>query len=61
MDHTVYVCGVYEVDGTTYSTGVIPYSLAKYCDSKANNAGDMQAFAAAMAVYGYHAKTYFKS
>ena len=59
MDQTVYACGVYEADGVTYSTGVIAYSLAKYCVNKASGENEIQALAAAMAVYGYQAKTYF--
>jgi hypothetical protein len=59
MDQTVYVCGVYEVDGECYSTGVIAYSMAKYCVGKAETACDIQDFAKAMTVYGYQAKTYF--
>jgi hypothetical protein len=59
MDRVIYACGVYEIDGQTYSTGVIAYSLAKYCANRANVAGEFQSFAAATAVYGYHAKTYF--
>jgi hypothetical protein len=59
MDRTIYACGVYEVDGVTYSTGVIPYSLAKYCMNKAATECEIQDLATAMAIYGYHAKTYF--
>jgi hypothetical protein len=59
MDQVIYACGVYEVNGVTYSTGVIPYSLAQYAANKAASEGNMQAFAAAMAVYGHHAKAYF--
>jgi hypothetical protein len=59
MDQTIYACGVYEVDGVTYSTGVISYSLAKYCMNKASTVCDIQAFAAATAVYGHYAKSYF--
>ncbi len=59
MDQTVYVCGVYEVDGEIYSTGVLAYSMAKYCVSKAETACDIQDFAKAMTVYGYQAKSYF--
>jgi hypothetical protein len=59
MDQTIYACGIYEIDGVTYSTGVIPYSLAQYAANKAASEGNMQAFAAAMAVYGHHAKAYF--
>ena len=59
MDQTVYACGVYEVDGELYSTGVIAYSMAKYCIGKAETVCDIQNFAKAMTVYGYHAKSYF--
>jgi hypothetical protein len=59
IDKTVYVCGVYEVDGVTYSTGVIPYSIGYYCTKKAAAGGKMQAFAMATAVYCYYAKAYF--
>jgi hypothetical protein len=59
MDQTVYVCGVYEVDGALCSTGVIAYSMSKYCVGKAETVCDIQNFAQAMAVYGYHAKAYF--
>jgi hypothetical protein len=59
LDQTVYACGVYEVDGVLYSTGVISYSLAKYCINKASVANDVQDLAAATVVYSYHAKAYF--
>jgi hypothetical protein len=59
MDQTIYACGVYEVDGVTYTTGVIPYSIARYCMNKVSAGSEIQDFAAATAVYGYHAKCYF--
>jgi hypothetical protein len=59
MDQTIYACGVYEVDGVRYSTGVIAYSMAKYCINKASTENAIQDFAASIAVYGYHAKEYF--
>ena len=60
LDKTIYVCGVYTVNGTTYSTGVIPYSLGYYCVTKAQSGSDvMKPMAAATAVYSYYAKTYF--
>ena len=60
IDSTIYVAGVYEADGVTYCTGVLPYSLGAYCiDRIANGSANMQAFAAATAVYGYYAKVYF--
>ena len=60
LDKTIYACGVYTVDGTTYSTGVIPYSLGHYCSNKAEKGGDeIKLMAAATAVYSYYAKLYF--
>ena len=62
MDKTYYVSCVFESDGKTITTGVIPYSLGKYCSDKAAAEGDaQQAFAQATAVYGYYAKQYFAS
>ena len=60
IDETIFVAGVYEVDGTTYSTGILNYSLGAYCiDRVAKGSETMQALAAATAVYGYYAKIYF--
>jgi hypothetical protein len=59
IDQTVFVCGVYEWEGHTYSTGIIPYSIGYYCDKKAAASGDMQQLAMATAVYCYYAKAYF--
>lgn len=59
IDENVYVCGVYEVDGVTCSTGVIPYSIGYYCTNRAASSGEMQEFAKATAVYCYYAKAYF--
>ena len=62
MDKNVFVCGVYELDGVTYYTGVIAYSLGHYCTTKAASGGeDVKPFAEATAVYGYYAKAYFTS
>jgi spore coat protein CotH len=61
MDDTYYVSCVFESDGEKITTGIIPYSLGKYCSDKAAADGDpQQAFAQATAVYGYYAKTYFR-
>ena len=61
MDETVFVAGVYEVDGVEYTTGIIAYSLGKYCQTvAAKDTSDQQSFAQATAVYGYYAKTYFE-
>ena len=58
LDQTYYVAGVYtDANGNTYSTGVVAYSLSKYC---MNNAyGNMGALAQATAMYGYYADQYF--
>ena len=60
IDKTVFVAGVYDCDGVAYSTGVIAYSLAAYCQDRiANGSETMKEFAADTIVYGYYAKTYF--
>ena len=62
MDKTYYVTCVFESNGKTITTGIIPYSLGKYCSDKAAADGDaQQSFAQATAVYGYYAKAYFAS
>ena len=60
IDETIFVVGVYESNGVTYSTGVLAYSLGKYCEQQAagSNAA-LAAMAQATAVYGYYAKAYF--
>ncbi len=60
LDKAVYVAAVYESNGITYSTGVLPYSLGAFCASHADNAASsMQQLAASAAVYGYYAKNFF--
>ena len=60
IDETVFVVGVYEVDGVEYTTGILTYSLGKYCQTiAAKDTSAQQAFAQATAVYGYYAKEYF--
>ena len=61
LDDTYYVAAVYTSDLEKCCTGVIAYSLSKYCMNNAANGSDMQDFAKATAVYGYHAKVYFAS
>ncbi|MBQ2384168.1 MAG: SH3 domain-containing protein [Oscillospiraceae bacterium] len=62
MDKTYYVSCVFKHNGTYTTTGIIPYSLGKYCEGKAAASGDaQQAFAQATVVYGYYAKGYFAS
>ncbi len=60
IDDTYYVCGVYTSGGNTYCTGIVAYSLSRYCKTNAGSADPgMQNLAKATAVYGYHAATYF--
>ena len=60
MDSTIYVAGVYTSGGTNYTTGIIAYSLGRYCESIAGNtSNDAQDLAAKTAVYGYYAECYF--
>ena len=58
LDETYYVAGVYtDAAGNTYCTGIIAYSLSRYCMNNAN--GTMANLAQATAMYGYYAKAYF--
>ena len=60
LDKTIYVAATYECDGVTYSSGVLAYSLAGYCQQHAADpASNMQAFATAAAIYGCAAKEFF--
>ena len=60
IDQTIFVSGVYSSNGVTYSTGIISYSLGRYCETiAANNGSDAQMLGAATAVYGYYAENYF--
>jgi hypothetical protein len=59
FDETYYVAAVYYSDLELRSTGVIAYSLSKYCIGKAVSGNAMQELASATAMYGYYAKAYF--
>ena len=62
IDEPVYVTGIYDHDGQTYSSGVIVYSLGRYCETvAARDDSGQQELAKAAAVYGYYAKIYFES
>lgn len=62
IDDVVYVAAVYESNGVSYCSGVLSYSIGQYCKSQAGDAASEQKdIAAATAVYGYYAKTYFAS
>ena len=55
----VYVAAVYSDGTTTWTSGVLGYSIGAYCSSQATGTGTMAELAKATAVYGYHAKAYF--
>lgn len=58
IDNTYYVAAVYnDANGSTCCTGVIAYSLSRYCMNNAN--GSMGLLAKATAMYGHYAKAYF--
>jgi hypothetical protein len=58
LDNTFYVAGVYtDAAGNRCCTGVIAYSLSRYCMN--NDSGNMAELAQATAMYGYYAKAYF--
>ena len=60
IDETFYVCAVYSSGSSTYRTGIVAYSLSKYCMNNASGSdAAMAELAKATAVYGYHAETYF--
>ena len=54
----VYVAIVYSDGTTTYSSGILPYSVGMYCNQTANGT-EIAQLARATAVYGYYAKNYF--
>ncbi len=57
---TVYVAAGYMSGGKSYCTGVLAYSIGAFCTTKADDpTAEGQSLAAAIAVYGYYAKTYF--
>ena len=58
LDETYYVAAVYtDAEGNTCCTGVIAYSLSKYCMNNAS--GAMGELAQNTAMYGYYAKLFF--
>jgi hypothetical protein len=60
LDETYYVAAVYnDGEGNRYCTGVIAYSLSKYCMNNAKDGKEMQSLAANTAMYGYYAKLHF--
>ena len=59
LSKAVYVAAVYSDGTTTWTSGVLGYSIGAYCGSQASKGGDIAGLAEATAVYGYHAKAYF--
>jgi hypothetical protein len=59
LSQAVYVAAVYSDGSTTWTSGVLGYSIGAYCSSQASKGGDVAELAMATAVYGYHAKLYF--
>jgi hypothetical protein len=59
IDDAFYAVAIYSDGTNTFSTGVIPYSVSKYCVSKANGGNDLAELAQTTAMYGYSAKLYF--
>ena len=59
LSQAVYVAAVYSDGTTTWTSGVLGYSIGAYCSSQASKGGDVAELAMATAVYGYHAKLYF--
>lgn len=61
MWETIFVGIVYTSGGVTHTSGVINYSLGRYCDTVAGkDSSAQQALAKATAVYGYHANAFFQ-
>ena len=56
-----YMAAVYESDGVTYTTGILPISVGMYCKSVAEQSAGSEAreLAQYTAVYGYYADIYF--
>jgi hypothetical protein len=59
LSKAVYVAAVYSDGTTTWTSGVLGYSIGAYCSNQAKNTDAMAELAKATAVYGYHAKAYF--
>jgi hypothetical protein len=60
LDKTYYVAAVYtDAQGNRYCSGVVAYSLSRYCMNNAKAGNPMEQLAAATAMYGYYAERYF--
>ena len=59
LSEAVYVSAVYTSGGTTWTSGVLGYSIGAYCASQISKGAAVAGLAKATAVYGYHAQQYF--
>ena len=59
LSEAVYVAATYTNGGTTWTSGVLGYSIGAYCTGQASQGSSIAALAKSTAVYGYHAKAYF--
>ena len=59
LSGNIYVAAIYSDGTTTWTSGVLGYSIGAYCGRLAAKGGAMADLAMATAVYGYHAKQYF--
>ena len=59
LSEAVYVAAVYSDGTTTWTSGVLGYSIGAYCSGQSAKGAAVAALAEATAVYGYHAKAYF--
>ena len=59
LSQAIYVAAVYTDGSTTWTSGVLGYSIGAYCSGLATKGGAIADLAMATAVYGYHAKAYF--
>jgi len=59
ISQTIYVAAVYSDGTTTWTSGVLGYSIGSYCASLSVKGGTLADLGMATAVYGYHAKQYF--
>ena len=59
LSESVYVAATYSDGTTTWTSGVLGYSIGSYCSSQASKGAAVSNLAMATAVYGYQAKQYF--
>lgn len=59
LSQAIYVTAVYSDGTTTWTSGVLGYSIGAYCSSQVSKGEDVADLAMATAIYGYHAKQYF--